>query len=143
MGRYQVASAGSTADVLLRTSMKNGPSKCLPPNLPRLTLDPLQLLLSVLHLFYWVEVHLYIPDPGISHKRGRRRGKACGSVWSGHSRRLLLLSVHPLLDESLRAYTVLEQMCSALAPASECSNPWARMPPPASLLKGNICPHDG
>ena len=55
---------GLQQDVLPGTSVKNGPRKCLAPNLPTsYTFDTLQLLLSVLHLFYWVEVHLYIPDP--------------------------------------------------------------------------------
>lgn len=56
---------GLQQDVLPGTSVKNGPSKCLAPNLPTsYTFDTLQLLLSVLHLFYWVEVYLhYIPDP--------------------------------------------------------------------------------
>ena len=56
---------GLQQDVLPGTSVKNGPSKCLAPILPTsYTFDTLQLLLSVLHLFYWVEVHLhYIPDP--------------------------------------------------------------------------------
>ena len=55
----------------------------------------------------------------------------------------LLLSVHPLLDESLLCLHCVGTNVLALAPASECSNPWARMAPPASLLKGNICPDDG
>ena len=53
--------------------MKNGPSKCLAPNLPTsYTFDTLQLL-SVLHLFYWVAVHLYIPDPRDSMERGQTK----------------------------------------------------------------------
>lgn len=104
-------------------------------------LDLLYPLLSVLHLWYLVAVHLYTPDP-LHGRREKQNCKGCAgyvgvSVRSGLSKGLFSCSLYvPCATSLCFPYTLLTSMC--LPPA-----PQVRMAPPPGFLKGNTFPGNG